>query len=216
MILRHGDLKDFTESNSNITIMSMEEPEFSNENMIEAIDALEDYIDPTPTPDDLKCEISSGTGINYIKYSIKSGKEEIKNFLEADFMNGTILSLEQMLLIVECVIRSKDSVKKAAFRFKNKDDPKQGSGGKYIFTKWLAYALQIMERRRTVDNSGSSNGNSKSNNSLPEGIARTEELLVSAIMELICACDVIKKPKQVETLKNKFGVDWIDSAQTVS
>lgn len=47
--------------------------------------------------------------------------------------------------------------------------------------------------------------------------AQTEEMIACSIMELICSFGtVIKKEKQLDVLKTKFNVDWIDIVEKVS
>ena len=181
LILANGD-------NNDITIMTAEEPTFSKDNMIGAISYLESYLTPTPSGAEKK-------SFDYTKFGIKdSPKEVMQKFIEDVVVNGTVLSMETILLSVECIMRSRDAVKKAIFRL---DEKKDTSGGKFIFKKWLSYVIQIMENKR------------KQQNALPANEARTEELIAISIMELICSYSVIKKQKQLEVLKKKFGVDWV-------
>jgi len=185
------------EDNNDITIMSVEEPSFSKQNMSGAIAYLESYLSPPPSDADKK-------SFDYTKFAVKdSPKEVMQRFIEDIVVNGTILSLETILLAVECLTRSNDSVKKAIFRL---DEKRGTSGGKFVFKKWLSYALQIMEQRRQ----------STSTDALPNDEARTEEMIAAGIMEMICSFGVIKKEKQLEVLKTKFNVDWVYIVEKVS
>ncbi len=185
------------ENNHDIMVMSMAEPKFSKDNMSEAIQTLERFLEPTPTEADKQ-------SFNYIKFHITEKKDDVNKFIEDYVVSETILSHELMLLVVECILRSGNTVQKAIFRIR--DVSSEISGGKFIFKKWLAYALKIMTNKRGGHVSAP----------LPENELRTEEMIVASIMELICGFHVIKKQKQVNTLKNKFSVDWDDIVLKVS
>lgn len=159
-------------------------PIFSKQAMTEAIAHLSKFLDPTPSDSDK-------IPFDYSKFSvlIKSKDEFIQDFL----LKGSVTSPEMMLLVIESITRSGDAVKKSVFRF---DKENKMSGGKVIFVKWLAYALnRIEERYKAGDIPG-------------EDEARVEEMIADSIIELIRSFTVIYKEKQLDVLANKFGVDW--------
>ena len=174
--------------------MSPNEPYFSKQNMSGAIALLAPYLSPTPSFQEKK-------SFDYSKYSILDNpKDNVINFVEEIIMNGVIASSELILLVVECITRSGESVKKAMFRL---NEQTQLSGGKFVFIKWLSFAIDRIEQRQ------------KAGDVLVPGESRVEEMIVGSIMELICSFSVIKKEKQLGVLKNKFGVDWISIVQQV-
>ena len=181
--------------NSDITLMSPKEPHFSKQNMSEAIVQLAPFLSPTPSYQDKK-------SFDYTKYSIEeSTKKVIAKFMEEIVMNGVISSFEMILLVVESIKRSGDGLKKAMFRL---DEKTQSSAGKFVFMKWLSYAINRIEERQ------------KCRDILVAGESRVEEMIAANIMELICSFTVINKEKQLDVLKNKFGVDWVSIVQQVS
>jgi hypothetical protein len=188
-------------SNSDITLMSPKEPHFSKQNMSEAIAQLAPFLSPTPSRQDKK-------SFDYTKFSIvekgetpDETKEILFKFMEEIVMNGVISSFEMILLVVECIKRSGDALKKALFRL---DAKTKSSPGKCIFIKWLSYAISRIEERQ------------KGGDILVAGDSRVEEMIAANIIELICSFSVIKKDKQLDVLKNKFGVDWFSIVQQVS
>ena len=116
-------------------------------------------------------------------------------------MNGAISSFEMILLVVECIKRSSDVLKKSLFCLNKKT---QSSPGKFIFVKWLSYAINRIEEKQ------------KDGDILAAGDSQIEDMIAVSIMELICSFSVIKNKKQLELLKNKFGVDWVSIVQQVS
>ncbi len=185
------------ENNQGITVMSMAEPKFSKANMSEAIGILSRFLEPTPTDADKQ-------SCNYIKFQIKNDKAIMNAFVDEYVVNETILSHELMLLVVECLLRSGNDVQRAIFKIR--DGSSDISGGKFIFKKWLAYALKIMTDKR----------GGYADTALPDDELRIEEMIVASIMELICAFRVINKQKQVGVLKRKYSVDWEDIVVKVS
>ena len=180
--------------NSDIILMSPIEPYFSKQNMSDAIALLSPYLSPTPSFQEKK-------SFDYAKFSIvENPKENIAKFVDEIVMNGVIASFELILLVVESITRSSESVKKAMFRL---DEQTQSSGGKFLFIKWLSFAIHRIEERQ------------KAGDVLVPGESRVEEMIAESIMELICSFSVIKKEKQLGVLKNKFGVDWISIVQQV-
>ena len=134
------------------------------------------------------------------------GRIHLTDFMKNIVMNSNISSLEMIILVIECIKNSRDG-QKALFRLWCLDEITTSSPGKFVFIKWLSYAInRIEERVERVED---------------EGIIGTEKLLVEMkivanIMELICSFSVIKKNKQLDVLKNKFGVDWFFIVQQVS
>ncbi len=93
--------------NSDITVLSPEEPFFSRQNMGRAFEYLAPYLLPEPTAEDK---------IDYTKFRIMNDARKITKFVEDHILNATVLSLETMLLVIECLIRSSDKMKKAICR----------------------------------------------------------------------------------------------------
>lgn len=179
--------------------MSPEEPSFSRQNMGRAIEYLAPYLVPEPTAEDKK-------SFDYTKFQIiDEPGQKMTKFVEDHIMNATVLSLETMLLVIECLIRSSDKMKKAICRISKQDD--KSSGVHFIFVKWHAYALAIIEKKRK----------NKSPDSFPADVPRTEELICSGVMELLCALgSVINKAKQLKVFLDKFKVDWVHIVAKVS
>ena len=135
--------------------------------------------------------------IDYAKFSIVDDPVQLSyDFLEEFVQRRKVLSLELMLLVIESIIRSSGKVKRGVFRL----DPSKGdpAAGKIIFVKWLSYAINVMEKKR----------NSSQKILVSNGDC-AEEMIVASVMDLICSLtEVIQKPRQIEVLKTKFGVDW--------
>ncbi len=176
--------------------MSPEEAAFSKPNMGRAIEYLEPFLLPPPTTADKK-------SFDYTKFRvIDSPKDKLQKFLDQHVFHAKVLSMETMLLVVECIMRSEDPVKKAMCRLGGESS----SGIQIVFKKWLAYAINIIERKRKAKP-----------DSLKKIQAKTEELVACSIIELICSFGtVIKKEKQLNVLKSKFNVDWMDITEKVS
>lgn len=168
-----------------------EKAEFDENNMKECITLLSIYLSP------IKMD-----KFHYTNFVVQD--EKIDDLLQSQVLNDTILSLESMLLIVSVISRSSDKVMKSLFKMRRSEDSNK-SPGSLIFRYWLSYAINIMERRRH-----------RFSKSKPKsGEVRTEELITAAIMELIVNYRVIKTSKQIDTLKTKYNVDWIDYVEKV-
>jgi len=153
---------------------------FSTQNMSKAIAQLAPFLSPTPSYQDKE-------SFDYTKYSIVDDNKEIHaKFKEEIVMNGAILSFEMILLVVECIKRSSDALKKSLFCLNKKT---QSSPGKFIFVKWLSYAINRIEEKQ------------KDGDILAAGDSQKEDMIAVSIMELICSFSVIKNKKQLELLK---------------
>ena len=91
--------------------------------MAGAIEFLSRYLTPSPSDADKK-------SFDYTKFSVVTPKAEMQKFIEEHVVNGTVLSTETMLLVIECITRSNDSVKKAMCRL---DEMKKSSGIQFVF-----------------------------------------------------------------------------------
>jgi len=166
----------------------------NNKNMSKAIAQLAPFLSPTPSYQDQK-------SVDYTKFKLVSSKLTISQFMEGTIMNEAISSFEMILLVVECIKKSDDSVKKQLFVLNEKT---QSSPGKIIFVKWLSSAIKRIEERQ------------KDGDIFVAGDSRVEEMIAVNIMELIGSFSVIKKIEQLELIKSKFGVDWVSIVLQVS
>ena len=188
-------------SNDDIALMSPEESKFSKQNMAGAIVYLSGYLSPTPTAADKK-------SYDYTKFCVLDIPiDTMKKFISDIVFTGKFLTMEVMLLAVECIIRSSNLVQKGLCRLDIVViEGSKVSGVLFIFKKWLAYAISVMAKRRQIEPLSSFSAQEM----------RTEEMIATSIMELICAFNVIHKEKQMNVLKSKFGVDWIHIVEKVS
>jgi hypothetical protein len=184
------------ENNNDLVVPTTDTKLFSR-NMVIAMEHISKYIRPYLTKTDKDM-------IDYAKFHIEDDPvQEAYNFLEEFVIRRKVISLELIILVTECIIRSSAKVKRGVFRL----DPSipGPSPGKIIFVKWLSYAINAMEGKRTLPQSVLQNNEDS-----------VEEMAIASLMELICAMtEVIQKPKQIEVLKTKFGVDWIFIVDTV-
>lgn len=182
---------------TNHVFVMTENPAFDEASMRESMENLDYYLLPKLTDDDKeKCD--------YKKFSIDESK--VEDFLRKHVINHALLSLESMLLIVITISNSSGKVMKSLFRVSGPDESNMKTAGTIVFKFWLSYNIRVMEERR--------HRFSKIKPQLEE--IRTEELVVAKILELISHFHVIKTLKQINTLKEKYGIDWFDSVQKVS
>ena len=176
--------------NSGITIMSEIHHYFSNEYWNDAIERLS-YISLEEWDGEFLISEHNLNGIH----------NEI-------VMKGTIISLEMILLVIQCIKNSSKKVQKSLFRFRNMSDERtKSSPGKCIFIKWLSYAIhRIEDRIDRVEVDGIVD---------PREL-QVEMMIVEEIMELICSFSVIKKDRQLDVIKHKYGVDWFFIVHQVS
>lgn len=175
-------------SNSDITIMSPMQRQFSDQYWDEAIEELKIF----------SLEQRDG------KYMI--GSNHLTEFMEEIVMNSNIASLEMIILVIECIKNSCDG-QKALFRLWWLDEITMSSPGEFVFIKWLSYAInRIEERVERVEDEGI----------IGTDELLVEMKIVANIMELICSFSVIKKNKQLHVLKNKYRIDWFFIVQEVS
>lgn len=164
---------------------------FSKENMADALRTLCPYLEPTPTDEDIE-------NCNHDKFKInEKGKDE---FVDKMLRTDDVDSMEFMLLAVKSIIKSDPTVKKKLLTVKPWQDIRVG--GQYIFKNWLCYAIEIMERKRLVQNE------------LPEE-ERVEEMVASSILELIYRFDVIKKKAKLGIMEKRFNIRWEDIVKKV-
>jgi len=137
------------------------------------------------------------------------GEDHLYKFMSQIVMNRTIISLEMIVLIIECIKNSSKMVQKGLFRFRNNssDETTKSSPGKCIFIKWLSYAISRIEER--IDRC-------EVEEIIGPNELQVELMIVANIMELICSFSVIKKDKQLDVLKNKFDIDWFFIVHEVS
>lgn len=191
-----GTAEQILNGQKNTIFVMTEKTCFDQDMMSEAMSTLSEYLIPKPTEEDKK---SSGLS----KFSIDEKK--IEEFLQNYVLNESVISLEFMLLVVKVITQSSDKVLKAVFKIKKLDNSAVYAGT-VIFTYWLSYVFSVMEKRRH-----------RFSRSKPKlGEKRTEELVASAIFDLITNFKVIKTQKQITLLKNKYFVDWVHSVQKVN
>jgi hypothetical protein len=166
-------------------------------NMVIAMENLSTYLRPYLTKADKDM-------IDYAKFNIVDDPVQLSyDFLKEFVSTRKVITLELMILVIESIIRSSGKVKRGVFRL---DPSVPGpSPGKIIFVKWLSYAMNLIEESRN------------SSQTFPQtNKDDVEAMVIVSVMELICAMtEVIQKPKQIEVLKTKFGVDWIFIVDTV-
>eukprot|EP00978_Attheya_sp_CCMP212_P046464 scaffold394120_cov47-Attheya_sp.AAC.1 len=166
-----------------VTLVSKPSGSYSSSAMLEAIRHLTPYLDPKPG------EELSGLFSDVVHYTIADS--QTAPFIKEVLQVSTLPSLECMLFCVNCLRRGNKAFLKQLFK-PSKQDPKT-AGGIIVFTTWLSVATHLMEQERFVPNE-----------------ERTEELLACEIVRLICDFHVIQTAKQVDILKKKFNVDWIE------
>jgi len=141
-------------------------------------------------------------------YLVKSSKiEKYSPITEDNIINGlianiilqsTILNLELMLYVIESLRISSDKVKKAFFlkKIPEKSDKVDFKvcGGKVVFCTWLDFCLILLKTNK----------------------GETEEMIVVAILKLICDFSPINTKKQLQVMKDKFAVDWISIVDRIT
>lgn len=166
-------------------------------NMVIAMENLSTYLRPYLTKADKDM-------IDYAKFNIVDDPVQLSyDFLKEFVSTRKVISLELMILVIESISRSSGKVKRGVFRL----DPSipGPSPGKIIFVKWLSHAMNLIEESRN-----------SSQTVLQTNEDTVGEMVIVSVMELICAMtEVIQKPKQIEVLKTKFGVDWSFIVDTV-
>ena len=189
-----GSSTKILDGGMNHIFVMTEKPELDEGIMIESIMNLSNHLTPKPSQG-----IKSS---DYLKYAVDQSNME--EFLQTYVLTSGVISLECMLLIVSAVSRSSDKAMKSLFKVRSAEDS-DNTAGAIIFRFWLSYAISIMEKRRH-----------RFSRTKPQlGEVRTEELIAAEILELIAKYHVIKTPKQILTLKNKYNVDWVNSVQKV-
>jgi hypothetical protein len=171
-----------------LTLVSKPSGSYSSSVMVQAIRHLTPYLDPKPGKE------LSGLFSDLVHYTIADS--QTAPFIKEVIQVFTLPSLECMLFCVNCLRRGNKAFLKQLFK-PSKHDSK-AAGGIIVFTTWLSVATHLMEQERFIPNE-----------------ERTEELLACEIIRLICDFHVIQTAKQVDILKKKFNVDWIEITNEV-
>jgi hypothetical protein len=147
-------------------------------------ETLDKYIDETQKG------IAATKGVDFILEIVNSSKP--------------FLSLDVCVLCVEILARSTKAVRMLLFKTKSKFGIDEASvAGRCIFIRWLNKALVLLQEERGPKPRGQAS------------ITTVEEDVILGVMDLILAMnDILGFKNRVELLKAKFGIDWIDCAET--
>jgi len=176
--------------------------------MVQAIRFFGPYLCPTPRDEELGCVF-----VNYQRYSIRQDK--LWSFVDNIIQNSSVLSLEAMLLSVDCFGRtSTDTAFKCLLARKGKTDVRTGGGEilpvRTLFVMWLDFVLRMLDQS-CRSNTAPGRGRMQGQQVPVDNSKRVEVMTANAIVGLISRfLTCLKSARQLEELKTEFSVDWLD------
>ena len=183
-------------------------PQFSAASMVQAIRFFGPYLTPMPRDEEL-----GGGFVNYQRYSIRQDK--LWSFVNNIIQNSSVLSLEAMLLSVDCFGRTSTGM---AFRClltrRARTDGRTGGDEilpvRTLFVMWLDFVLRMLDQS-CRSNTAPGRGRMQGQQVPVDNSKRVEVMTANAIVSLISRFLVcLKSARHLEELKTEFSVDWLD------